>query len=166
MATMRIPRDLFEAGELPRVCVKSGEPADQTIQATFRWLPPWTYLLWLAGIFPFLIAVVFADEKVVSRVPVGNPIVERHRQLGRVVWGWLAVALLAGVGAAMAGPGWLWWGTLVGVAGAVGTLIQQSRGWIDARPVRGTSTVEVRHAHPGFVTALEQDPTLTRPDDA
>ena len=166
MATVRIPQDLFEAGELPRVCVKSGEPADQTIKATFRWLPPWTYLLLLAGVLPFLIAMVFADEKVVGRVPVRNLIVERHRRLGHLVWGWLAVVILAAVGAAMAGPGWLWWGVLVGVAGVVGTLIQQSRGWIDARQVRGTSTVEVRRVHPGFVTALEQDPTLTRLDDA
>jgi hypothetical protein len=163
---VRMPRDVFERGELPSVCVKSGEPADQTVEATFRWLPPWTYLLLLAGVLPFLIAVFFAEEKVVGRVPVRHRIVARRRQLGRLVWGWLAVALLAGIGAGATGTDWLWWGSLVGLVGAVGTLVQRDWGWLDVRPVRSTSTVEVRRVHPGFVTALEVDPSLTRLDDA
>lgn len=100
MATVRMPRAIFEAGELPRLCVTSGEPADQTVEATFRWLPPWTNLLLLAEVLPFLIAVLFAEEKIVGRVNVRYRITGRHQRLGRLAWVWFAAALIGGVGAA------------------------------------------------------------------
>jgi hypothetical protein len=160
MAAVRVPREKVESDALPAVCVKTGEPADQEIRATFSWLPPWTYLLLLAGIFPFLIALFFANEKITARLPVRTYVVDRHRQLTRRVWLLLGLAVGLGVLVGLVGEEWLWLGPPAAVVGAVGTLMRRAQGWIDIRPLRGTSQVELRRVSPAFVTALHHDPEL------
>lgn len=57
---------------LPRVCAKTGEPADQTIRQVFADLPGWTFLLILWGFIPFLIAAIFARRKVTVDLPIST----------------------------------------------------------------------------------------------
>lgn len=160
MAAVRLPREKVESGALPAVCVKTGEPADQTIRATFSWLPPWTYLLLLAGIFPFLLALLFANEKIKARLPVRTSVVDRHRQLTSHAWLLIGIALILGVLASFVGEAWLWVGPLAAVVGAGVALVRRAQAWIDIRPLRGTSQVELRRVSPTFATALHHDPAL------
>src|SRR6185295_14124373 len=45
MATIRLNRQAAHAGQLPRVCICCGEPAQQLVQHTFRFEPTWLILL-------------------------------------------------------------------------------------------------------------------------
>ncbi|MEX0869115.1 MAG: hypothetical protein WD011_05525, partial [Nitriliruptoraceae bacterium] len=97
MAQVTIPRDVIERGELPPVCAVTGQEADGTVAVQFNALPPWSWVLLLVGVIPFLVANALAPTRVEGRVPVVRPVVERfdaRRGLGMV-------ALLAG------GLGWI-----------------------------------------------------------
>jgi hypothetical protein len=89
------------------VCIKTGRPADGVVNATFSSLPSWTYLLLLAGIFPFLIALVFATEKVRAQVPIRKPVLDRYHDLGQRAWLCFGVAAACGM-VAVIGVEWLW----------------------------------------------------------
>lgn len=107
MATVRLPRQRLREGALPRVCVKTGRPADGTVAASFSSLPSWTYLLLLAGILPFLIAWAFGRQRVDARLPVCRGVLDRyHRRTRRasVLFGTTGVL---GIAAIVSGRGLL-----------------------------------------------------------
>lgn len=153
MAEALVTREDLWDGDLPAVCVKTGRPAQAMVATTLERLPPWTYLLLLAGILPFLVAVFFARERVAARVPVTREAIERHDTARRQVWlglGGVLLGLLLAVGVREAAALWL-----VG-AGVVWTLIaeiRRARCWISGEALRGTPFVELRRVHPAFATA-------------
>lgn len=154
MATVEVSRLRLREGDLPPICVKTGRPADGTVRVTFATLPAWTYLLLLAGIFPFLIAVVFANEQIVAQVPLRRPVLDRYHAFtmrARMTFG---IAVVCGVAAAVSGHGWIvWLAALAGIAG-VAILLQRDTAWVRVRPIGGTSLVELDGVHADFATAV------------
>lgn len=123
----------------------------------FSRLPPWTYLLLLAGIFPFLIALLFADEVVTGRLPVHRVVFERYRRLSRWAWTCLGPALLAAATASLGGGWWLW--SLAAakqlVAGGSVTFMWCEVGWVRSRPIPGGSSVKLVGVAPRFAEEAE-----------
>jgi hypothetical protein len=154
MATVEVERLRLQAGDLPPICLKTGGPADGTVCVEFATLPAWTYLLLLAGVFPFLIAVVFANERIVARVPLHRPVLHRYHDLttrARLTFG---VAVVCGVAAVVSGLSWLWWLAVpAGIAG-VAVLLQRETAWVRVRPIVGTSLVALDGVHADFATAV------------
>jgi hypothetical protein len=83
--------------------VKTGEPADGIVSVTFSMLPSWTFLLLFAGIFPFFIALVFANEQIVTQLPIHQSVLDRYHLLGRRAWAYFGIAVACGVAAAVSG---------------------------------------------------------------
>ena len=156
MARTVVPREALYRADLPPICVVTGRPADGTVRARFDSLPSWTWILLLFGVFPFLIASLFATERVVGEVPVVREAVERFHSRRR----WGAVTLVAGVAglmyAAWAPAGWMLWPsvplTMVGVAACV----RASFSLADGRPLRDGTHVQLSRVHPDFVAAVEE----------
>lgn len=51
------------------MCAKTGLPAEVGVARTFVWVPGWTWILILFGIFPFLIARYFSARRVTIELP-------------------------------------------------------------------------------------------------
>ena len=156
VATARVSRERLYEGDLPRSCVKTGAPADGTVSVRFSSLPPWMFLLLLAGVLPFFIALMFAREQIRGQVPVHREVVERCHRRGRRAWGLVGIAAASGIAAVVSNLGWLWWVAAAAGVAAVVTLVQRDLGWVDARPVRGTPYVDLRRVSLEFATAVEQ----------
>ena len=154
MATTQVSYERLVAGELPPVCIKSGALADGLVEARFGRLPPWTFLLLLAGILPFVIALFFAHETIRCQVPVQRHVIERYHRLSRqATVGW-AVSGVSGI-IAVLGVYWLWMVAFAGVALVVWSWFQRAVGWVDAHPVRGTPLVELRRVSPEFAAVVK-----------
>jgi hypothetical protein len=82
-----------EAGNLPRVCAKTGETADALLDVEFTSTPGWTWILLLFGIFPFLIARYFATDRVVGRVPMSDGALRTARWAQWGTWGFLGLGV-------------------------------------------------------------------------
>ena len=150
-----VSREDLYTGDLPAVCVVTGEDADGRVSFKFNCLPDWTWILLLFGVFPFLIATLFATEVVRGEVPVRREIVERYHRRKRLsliaaVVGVVLLALAMGLSQA-----WLaWTGVAALVVGiVVGTVA--SLGFIDGHPDRTGLWVKLSRVHPKFVEALE-----------
>ena len=150
MSTVVVSSGSLGSGDLPRVCVKTGAPADGTVDVRFSRLPPWTYLLLLAGILPFLVALFLADDVVTGRLPVHRVVFERYRRLSRWAWTLLGVAVLVASAAWLGGGWWLWWvAAALATAGSV-ALMWREVGWVSARPLREGSSVKLVGVAPRF----------------
>jgi hypothetical protein len=92
----------LEGGTLPRVCAKTGTPTDGYIKIRFSSAPPWTWILLLFGIFPFLIAQFFATVHVEGIVPMSGVAQQRVKVFNRLFIGFVALgALVIGIGWAL-----------------------------------------------------------------
>ena len=69
----------LKAGRLPRICAKTGEPADGSVPIEFTSTPGWTLILLLFGIIPFFIAQAFTTVRVVGLVPMSE-VARRRKQ--------------------------------------------------------------------------------------
>jgi hypothetical protein len=154
VAEVRLRREELRLGALPAVCVRTGRPADGTIEVTFGWLPPWTFLLLLAGIVPFFVAALLLRERIPGELPVTRQVVERYHGTARPWWlGWAVVVVALGVRSWLGRPaGLVALGVGLGLV-ALG-LVRRSNGWVTAVPVRGTPFVELRRVHPAFAAAV------------
>jgi len=85
------PRELVP-GLLPAVCVKTGEPAEVTRKASFRYTPIWVWFLIPLGLVVALIAACAASTRVVVDFPVCRKVARDHRR--RLV---IAIVTLVGV---------------------------------------------------------------------
>lgn len=159
VAKALVSRERLWYGDLPAVCVKTGMPADRSVPFRSERLPPWTFLLLLAGLVPFFIAALFVRERVEGRLPITARAYERyrgHRRPLRAGWG----LTLGGVAAAaLATEPWFLVLTAVGVLTVLVAEFRRSGDWFDAVPVRGTPFVELRRVHPAFVDAVATDTT-------
>ena len=68
-----------EQGNLPRVCAKTGQPADGFKTLQFVSTPGWTWILLLFGILPFLIARYFAARRIYALIPMSDLALRRIR---------------------------------------------------------------------------------------
>lgn len=157
MASVWVPRQALGNGELPHVCVKTGQPADGVTAIRFRTLPAWTWLLLLFGILPFFVALYFAGDRVVGDVPVTRGVVARLLTVRRWAYGLAAggVALIA-LGAAVEGAAV----AAVGVAAmlaSVAAMVWHGASWINARPDETGLLVKLSGVHEEFVRAAESE---------
>lgn len=151
---MLVTREQLRSGDLPAVCVKTGEPADATVSVRFSYLPPWTFLLLLPGIAPFLIALVFATERITGRLPITAAAHERYHAHGRI-YGWaMAVTAISLVLAMVRTEPWWLVGVGVGAALFAVVEVRRSADWVAARPARATGEVQLRRVHPAFAAAV------------
>jgi hypothetical protein len=125
MPTAKVSRRRLQEGDLPLVCVKTGEPADGIVSVRFSMLPSWAFLL--------LLATDWAAGR-------GH------------TWGLPSRA----VAAAVSSFAWVWWAAATAAVAGVATLTQRGIGWIRARPVSGTSLIELDGVNAAFATAVER----------
>jgi hypothetical protein len=110
----------LEAGNLPSVCAKTGEPADGYVSIEFTSTPGWTWILLLFGIVPFLIAQYFSRLRVVGILPMSDVALRRARSYRWIYRGLFAVGVaLFGIGLAMQASAV----ALSGLAALVGALL-------------------------------------------
>lgn len=172
MAAVSVPREDFARGEFPPVCARTGQPTDATAAIEGSRLPGWTFLLLLFGVLPFLVAWVFARERIAGRVPITPEASARHRRLARasdraLLLAGLWLAASAAVGLTLGLPDGA--GPLV-VAGFVALLVIAAgyglaaalRG-VRAQPDASGAAVRISGAHPQFVTAVRSAPRQAEP---
>jgi hypothetical protein len=82
----------FEAGTLPPVCAKTGEPTDGQVKIRFSSAPGWTWILLFFGIFPFLIAQHYATVHVNGLLPLSDVAQRRVKMFNRVFVGLVALS--------------------------------------------------------------------------
>lgn len=81
----------LEAGTLPPVCAKTGEPTDGQVKIRFSSAPGWTWILLFFGVFPFLIAQYFATTHVDGLLPMSEVAQRRVKMFNRVFVGLVAL---------------------------------------------------------------------------
>ncbi|MEQ1906057.1 MAG: hypothetical protein ABL888_17865 [Pirellulaceae bacterium] len=103
----RLTRDQVEKDSLPRLCMVCGDPATGRVNKTFVYIPQWVEYLYLAGIFPGVLAQHFFGKQ----MRVSCPVCDRHRSHWTIlVWiasaGWLLAAPFALIGLAIGAAFW------------------------------------------------------------
>lgn len=173
MAEIWVTREDFEGGELPEVCVVTGEPADGLVGYRFESYPEWMWLLLFAGFFPFFIAMYFLKDDVEGLVPIRRDVIRRfHRRRRRA----LAVAA---AGAILTVSGWVFptgstvrlsdallvSGLALLVVGGVAAGLTFRR-FVDANLDKTGLWVKLKRVHPNFVqhaAAWNRTPQGRRP---
>ena len=98
VARVTVPVEVFQGGELPPVCAKTGRAADADVPLTAAGAPGWTWLLLLAGVLPFLLVRWFRTERLDGLVPMSpeaRAAVVSGARGGRLLT-WAAVVILGG----------------------------------------------------------------------
>jgi len=93
MASASATLEDFAAGDLPRICVKSGVETRSFTNIRITSAPGWTWILILFGILPFIIVRYFFAKSAAGRVPVSEEVGRRVRNTQWI----LLAAFLAGV---------------------------------------------------------------------
>jgi len=156
MASVEVAVRDLERRYLPPVCVKSGLPAEVGVAKTLVWVPGWTWILILFGIFPFLIARHFVARRVTLELPATAEVdrMRRNANMTTILVCALAIALL--VFSAWQQLSALYW--LVGVL-LLGALIyrtiQRSAHWVGG--YLQEDTLVLSRVHPRFVEACHRD---------
>jgi hypothetical protein len=98
MAKVRLSRYEVEDRGLPGVCMQCGAQAWSQKAKTFSWCPPWTGVLILAGLLPYVIVVAILTK----RMTVHAPLCDEHKN--HWAWRnwvlWLGLVILAVLGIA------------------------------------------------------------------
>jgi hypothetical protein len=84
----------LEAGNLPPVCAKTGEPADGFATMVFTSTPQWTWILLFFGILPFLIVRYFTTVRITGLVPMSDVALGRARAF---TWTYRGFFVLSGL---------------------------------------------------------------------
>jgi hypothetical protein len=109
----------LEAGTLPPICAKTGEPADGYTGVEFSSAPGWTWILLLFGILPFLIAQHFATVRVNALVPMSDVAQRRVKMLNRLFVGLVTLSLVVIAIGLATEPEVMLWGAAMLVAALV-----------------------------------------------
>src|SRR5215831_3550225 len=72
MATVKLYDDEVDEGQLPRICMRCGAPADLQKRKTFSWCPGWVHVLILVGLLPWLIVLLVLTKRKTVYVPLCN----------------------------------------------------------------------------------------------
>jgi len=156
MATVEVAVRDLERRYLPPVCVKTGLPAEVGVAKTYVWVPGWTWILILFGIFPFLIARHFAAHRVTVELPATVEVdrIRRNADRTTILICALAIALL--VFSSWQQLSALYW--LVGVL-LLGALIyrtiQHYAHWVGG--FLQEEVIVLTRVHPHFVDACHRD---------
>jgi hypothetical protein len=156
MARVELAVSDVERRYLPPVCVKIGLPADAGVAKTFVWVPGWTWILILFGIFPFLIARYFTARRVTLELPATAE-VDRRRRNANVTTTLLCVGAITLLvySSQQQVPAMYW---LVGVL-FVGAFVYRSvelyAYWIGGHLLE--ETLVLNRVHPSFVDACHRD---------
>jgi predicted lysophospholipase L1 biosynthesis ABC-type transport system permease subunit len=156
MATVEVAVRDLERRTLPPLCVKTGLPAEVGVAKTFVWVPGWTWILILFGIFPFLIARYFAARRVTLELPATAQVDKMRRNAGMatILVCALAIALLVY-------SSWQQFSTLYWLVGALllGALIYRTTEhyahWVGG--YLQEETLVLSRVHPRFVDACQRD---------
>ena len=156
MATVEVAVQDLERRSLPAVCVKTGLPAEVGVAKTYVWVPGWTWILILFGIFPFLIARYFAAHRVTLELPATAEVdrMRRKADMSTILVCALAIALL--VFSAWQQFSALYW--LVGVlflGALVYRTVQHYAHWVGGYLLE--ETLVLSRVHPRFVDAFHRD---------
>lgn len=156
MAKVELAVSHLEQRYLPPVCVKTGLPAEVGVARTFVWVPGWTWILILFGIFPFLIARYFTARRVTLELPATTEVDRRRRfaNLTTILICAGAIALLVFSSTQQVSA--LYW--LVGAL-FVGAFVYRSielyAHWIGGYLLE--ETLVLSRVHPSFVDACHRD---------
>src|SRR5688572_10835505 len=94
MARVRMSIADAQASRFPRVCVKTGEPAEATVFVEAYRTPSWAYLFLIAGLLPGLLVINAMRKRhthIRLALPVSSQVAAQRRDR-------LAVAIAATVG--------------------------------------------------------------------
>lgn len=153
MARILVRRGMFERGEFPPVCCKSGAHGDVYSAWEFSHMPRWTYVLILFGILPFLVASAFATVRLRGVLPISTPVQGRLKTARRWVWAFGIGAVVLGiVGMASSSPAAL----APAAIALVAWLATVACVWVWSPNARldADDVVELTNVHRGFVEAI------------
>jgi len=147
-----------EDGNLPRVCVKTGEPADGFTTLRFVSSPGWTWILLLFGILPFLIARYFAARRIEGQIPMSDIAIRRTQAF---TWTYriffVAAVLLLAIGWLLAEDDGATV-ALIGLSTLVVTIAFYAIGWVFVFPTGQVSDefVTLSFVHKRFAEAVDE----------
>ncbi len=72
MASGPVAVGALRRGDLPALCLKTGVPTEFQVSNGFTVVPGWTWWLLLCGVVPFILARVFAGQRVEATLPVSD----------------------------------------------------------------------------------------------
>jgi hypothetical protein len=161
MARIAVRREAFEQGTFPRVCCKTGRPADLSRRWEFSNTPGWTWILLFLGVFPFLIATAFATERFSGVLPLSARAEGRLLVTKRLIWLFGAAAVVSFVLALVA------YDTLIPIALAFAALclVTIAINWFLSPNANldGRDVVILSNIHRGFVAAIHAIPVAPTP---
>ena len=70
MATVKLYDDEVGEGQLPRICMRCGAPADLQKRKTFSWCPGWVHVLIFVGLLPWVIVMLVLTKRKTVYVPL------------------------------------------------------------------------------------------------
>jgi len=153
VARVVVPLEVFQRGQFPPVCVKTGRPAElvgqtEAVAATGG---AW----WLIRLLPVVRHLWPASRRAMGDVPITRAAV---RRIAVLRWAWVVAFLAGGWIVHGAGPGSMLLAgrVLVAVAGVLWLLapLVTVEGHLDPKG----GTVELYDVHPRFKTAVEHGP--------
>jgi hypothetical protein len=166
MGFTRVPVEMFERGQCPKVCVVSGAAGTGELNVKATKPVGAAVLLLLLGIVPFIIYWAITRRVSIGVLPLSNAsydeIVERRRQRRSATLKWAGGGVGAGVllAATPLGPARLV-GTLLFVGSAVVLLIEliapSSSDWLPFRAAVDDSGrwLQLAGVHPAFAEAVD-----------
>ncbi len=152
MAALRLPLRELEAGGLPAVCAKSGQPAASTVRTVARKPVEGSARLLLLGIVPYFVVRARHSENVRVDLPIAADV---RRRLARWVYVGrttsLASVIVMVVGAGATSVPILLGGIFVGVVSLIAALVSEVL-WVDATLI--DDMVLLERVHPAFKRTL------------
>jgi hypothetical protein len=159
MPRITLSADEVAPGVLPPVCMACGAPAAVRVPVGFSWVPAWSYLLLVAGIWPWVLFYLLLRRA----MAIDAPVCGRHRRH----WVWRKMLLPAGllvslcilVAPAAADPNaplpmWAFVGSSATFAATLGAAV-----WLRQAGVRAVTitreVVTLAGVAPEFVAAVE-----------
>jgi hypothetical protein len=97
VAQVQISSTVVQTRELPPICVKTGQPTDETLTIRGAAAPSWTYVLILFGFLPWLIVRAFASRRYEVTVPLTREVWQRYREWKRAGWIGVGAGILLGL---------------------------------------------------------------------
>jgi hypothetical protein len=163
LARVEVPLEVFQRGQFPPVCVKTGRPAELVGEAEVVATTGGAW--WLVRVLPGTKGFWPASRRALGNVPITRT---AARRIAVMRWAWVVAFLAGGLIVRGAGSGSMLLAGrgLVVVAGALWLLA--SLVTVEGRLDRERGTVELYDVHPRFKAAVEhgtgaatQDDTLT-----
>ncbi len=147
-----VPQIAVETGDLPRICVVSGQPTENMVKMRWSWAPSWTYLFLFLGVLPVLLVRHLAGTRAAGFLPI-HPDVQRKRRLqGVAALLGLAGALVLLIGAAAMSSGVLAFLALALLVAGIACMVQPGRS-LPVRPA-GQGYLAFPKASPAFAAAF------------